>query len=90
MRILEISVENGISTDAKLKTELSDELANMIEETRDALNPARLAYDVSNNVTSSGSLSQKLKALESDFKTYKWSSKVMASFIVDDFKGGLP
>ena len=86
MRLLEISIENGVSQDNLVQQDIKDELDSMIQEAKNALNPERLAKDGSGFTT----LNKKVKSIESDLKTTKWANKVVASFVVDDFKGSLP
>lgn len=86
MRLLEIAVENGITADNHVQKDISEELSGMIEEAKHAFNQDRPQNDKMNFV----GLTKKVRQVEAELKTNKWANKIVASFVVEDFRGSLP
>ena len=86
MRLLEIAVENGITADNHVQKDISEELSGMIEEAKHAFNQNRPQNDKMNFV----GLTKKVRQVEAELKTNKWANKIVASFVVEDFRGSLP
>jgi hypothetical protein len=85
MQLMDIAVQTSYAkSDHLVSKDFKEEITSMIAEARASLSGGSSGVDLGTSLWS------KIKSVESDLSQTNWANKVVASFVVDDYRGRLP